>query len=399
MLYKKKKITNIFYLIIIILVLLLPINYLQKQIALHIPFISDLITYLIRFMYIIIIPSIWIFALINKRIMIDVYIMAFSLLLFLGITIIFFPQNIIFLNDIYISLLYSITIYMLIRTQLISLESIKRILIVSSRVLILLIVFITWIFGGLVYEDQYMSFSNALTIISLILLYSAISKKNYLDLIMFIIGSVMILIYGSRGGFIAIVLYLIILAAIFKRTKILLILGTSIIGFVIIHLFNFQDNIRITLSNLGIESRTIDFLSSNTLFYFDDRFKIYELLIREIVKNPIFGLGLAGDRYFLNIHFTGVNSTYAHNIILEIWLHYGLIIGTIIMSICIYIFFRGFIFNRIMSKDTKMFLFIFFVTSILQLFVSRSYLTEHNILFLLAISANTLNKQKGAGII
>lgn len=108
---------------------------------------------------------------------------------------------------------------------------------------------------------------------------------------------------------------------------------------------------------------------------------IAKIVIDNILNNNLWGHGIFGDRYFLD-------GTYAHNIFLEVWLDFGIILGTLVLLFLIVFITKTFL----RSNDKKLFL-LFFSLGFMPLLVSGSYLIS--IMFSILIGFLIMsNKQK-----
>lgn len=145
----------------------------------------------------------------------------------------------------------------------------------------------------------------------------------------------------------------------------------------------FVSTIITKMINLGIDSRTIEKLINGNLFKSNDRIMIYEYLISIILKKPVLGTGICGDRYFLPLRFTGTDATYAHNLFIEILVDYGLIIGSLLILLLLYIIIK-FLFKEI-DISRKAFFYVFFIIGFIQLMISRSWITEPNFFIFFSI--------------
>lgn len=81
----------------------------------------------------------------------------------------------------------------------------------------------------------------------------------------------------------------------------------------------------------GIQSRSALMLASGQVFSDSSRSKFYGTVWNSIVQHPR-GLGIAADRDILVQNgLDDSGQSYAHNIALELWIHFGLVIGSIIL--------------------------------------------------------------------
>jgi hypothetical protein len=204
-----------------------------------------------------------------------------------------------------------------------------------------------------------MSFSYAL-LLPILTLYS---KKNIYSLIASAFLFITILVIGSRGA--AIIFVLFIIYDIFqsnKKNAIILFILSGVLFFMIPLLAQW-------LENKGISSRTLNLLTSGNINHMAGRDYIYNKMINIFWSDPLTGIGLFGDRFYLK-------GSYSHNLILELFLNWGLIGATLI----IFFFLRKIVLTFKQSdKNYKIILVKYFFAGVLPLMVSGSYLTDYDL--------------------
>lgn len=140
--------------------------------------------------------------------------------------------------------------------------------------------------------------------------------------------------YGNRGSVLAIAAFLVfcILHYTKLRRKIALVLGISALAWLYVE---FQDIINILIVNvidkLGIHSRNLTLVLNNQITYSTHRMDEIWVYVFDAIKEKWWiGYGLCYDRVL-----SGDSSVYAHNLVLEVWLSFGMIIGTFILIVYI----------------------------------------------------------------
>lgn len=155
-------------------------------------------------------------------------------------------------------------------------------------------------------------------------------KKQIIYIISSIIFSVFILIYGNRGSILAIFLFMVY--CIFHYTSInkkIWILVLLTILFIIIFYNNdaILNLIIKIVDSFGVGSRNLHLLLNNQITYSTHRVdQIWVNVYAGIKENWLTGRGLCYDRVI-----NGSEDIYAHNLILEIWLTFGVIFGSILL--------------------------------------------------------------------
>jgi len=166
----------------------------------------------------------------------------------------------------------------------------------------------------------------------------ALNSRKILAWLCFIIGLIYAFAMGTRGPIIILVVY--ILAAFWihsKKSKIyktvlFLIFGGAAYFFYSSQLYN---GLLLIFKNFmvsnNLSTRIIDYLLSNEMVsYLSGRDEIYSVLIKKLLERPFFGYGIYGEWQF------GFYS--AHNMYLEVLLHFGIFIGIAILITLMIIF-------------------------------------------------------------
>jgi len=158
--------------------------------------------------------------------------------------------------------------------------------------------------------------------------------KKAIHLILAGISLVEILMGGSRGPLLGVMLMLVISYILYRKTlsklfRVLILCVALLI--MLLYLFLGMDaflmGIGVIFGKLGISSRTIEkLLSGSGALDGTGRDRLYGIAI-EMIKKGFWGYGAYGDRYVIGkVFWVG----YAHNIVLEMLIDFGWIFGTVI---------------------------------------------------------------------
>lgn len=316
------------------------------------------------------------------------------LLTFFGITtvflatFVFFPDNIPFFKE------YSIGFYMVKSLMAIFLifsydfdyKKLAKMLSVISIILGILLIYVANNFpliqivslNGLneTVKMNYMDFGLAMLLPSTVLLYSAYFYKSWIFGIFGVLFSLNVVILANRGSMLCIIIFL--LGFLFfkwrkyeMKKRIFFAVAVSSIFIVV---YEFKDKILILLNTLlvnnGYYSRTLDMLVSGNGSNDSGRALIYNIVEESIKKNWLFGNGIMGDRKVLKDAL--LQSTYSHNIILEILCSFGLIFGTILIIYAVYVIIFKLLFNNSLKEDVFLWLFLLMSIGLIPLFTSLS---------------------------
>ena len=139
------------------------------------------------------------------------------------------------------------------------------------------------------------------------------------------------------------------------------------------------------------ESRSLALLSQGRLLSFEGRGIFYGNAIKIIMENPLKIRGILSDRViFSNILNVEISTGYyTHNILLEILLEYGVLLGSVIIIYISYITIIAFRYvNKVMDSNIKALFCIFVGYVITSLMVSGSYVTDYLFWFFMGLMLN-----------
>lgn len=233
-------------------------------------------------------------------------------------------------------------------------------------------------------DSQYsMSLSYFTSIPTMFLLKDYFSKKNFKALVFSILGISIILLFGSRSYILPVVVYIFI--SLLRRVKTdlkspsKLTFKIALFILLIYLLFEYRGDIArklyFTLSDYGINSRTLELFINDDILNLSGRDEIYSVVVHEFLKNPFLGIGVGGSDYLTG---TGV-----HNMYLEIFVSLGLIVGTLVFIAILYVFIGG----LIKSKDyySHELIIIYACVVFPRGFIGGGLWTNHDLWRLLAI--------------
>lgn len=214
-----------------------------------------------------------------------------------------------------------------------------------------------------------MSHSYLMLVPTLIHITMLVVDKKIGALPFVIIDCLVILIVGSRGPFIVIGIYTVLLIFFYSKrvsTKVILLL-LCLLGIYFVFI-NGELTYNI-LTRLGIQGRTVDMLLMDHL-YDSGRSVIYETGRNMIDERPLFGWGLAGDTLYME------NGGYVHNIILEFQIDFGRFFG-ILLFIALNLLYL----IALYKSRFHWFVLFFVCLGYIPLFVSNSYLLSFDFYF------------------
>lgn len=251
-------------------------------------------------------------------------------------------------------------------------------------------------FGDIFSESYSQTMGYTFLPVCLILLDNIFNKIKIIDLFSFFISTILLIAMGARGPLGALAIYFCIRLLYF-------IVKSRFIGFIVFIIlcsilsiiFIFYNDILIMLRNLfteiGLSTRVVDALMNKNLLLDPIREKQY-LYIIELIKSNPFGYGVGYDRMLISEYMEGAYSAeisygwYSHNIILDLFLNFGVIIGTCLLLGLCYLLIRNIFLNK--NEEKKQIIFIFIALGLVPLFVSGYFLEDTFFMFLIGILLN-----------
>ncbi len=238
-----------------------------------------------------------------------------------------------------------------------------------------------------------MGYSYNMTVLIIISLILAITKKRVDCMLFFLFNFGVILIVGSRGIILCILISLMLMPLFYKIKRKNLLILTSIVAVLLIAVlimgFAFNNVIKSSRNMKALKEDAINVYNSlsgkgELKIRLSGREKYYGFILNKIAERPFSYKGIYSDRYYLAHHFGKSGEPimfgyYPHNIVLEILFQFGVLLGAMILLYFAYIIFNtGFKINK--SKN-RLYIILYIAIlsySVGQLMISGSYLTSNS---------------------
>lgn len=255
--------------------------------------------------------------------------------------------------------------------------------IISWTTAFLVFIYALAFFRGKFEIDSYsMGFSYG-CLLPMLILYT---RRKVFPVIVSLIIFIIIVSIGSRGAAIVFVVFVAIdLFLSRSRFRWFAIIASVLMIMLLPQLDSFLDTI-------GINSRTLRLLTEGNINYTSGRDEIYDKVVAAINEHPVLGLGLFGDRRYLN-------GAYCHNLFIEIYADFGVLFGTLIMLIGIIELFVSYRASRFGYRTMWL---VFALSGILPFMASSSYLIYNPLAILIGYSVlvnNNYKKERGNAIV
>lgn len=246
-------------------------------------------------------------------------------------------------------------------------------------------------------DENYMSFSyNYLTFV-IACYWMAVHKNNIFLWILAVAGTIVIVIAGCRGAIVCVGIYifceLLLNKKLHKVIKALIIIALVLVFF---NIENIMLNINTVLKEYDYESRTVELFFEGDIQNDSGRSKYTDAAIEVIENNPILGCGMAGSSYHLYVALhdmkpVGAVREYAHNLFLDIYMDYGILLGTVLIIWLIVQILMAYIRSRGTYSQT---VFFMLMSAILpKLMVSSTYVGEALFFMFLGLLININDKK------
>ena len=225
----------------------------------------------------------------------------------------------------------------------------------------------------LIVERGYsLTFGYDMLFVTLVFLYYGIIENNKKLLLLSMVGIGYIFTAGSRGPFIGLVIFCVLMFLKHLRTTkrnvaiVFFLSGCAVLFF--IYLDQILEGFIYWLNSLNVASRTLDMIINNVLLeQVSGRDLLWSTTIAKIYEQPLWGYGFLGERHFLYPLYYG---GYVHNIYLELLANFGVVLGSLI---ALYLLIGAI--KMLISCHDKVWLglFIIFFSMSTQLILSRSF--------------------------
>ena len=192
---------------------------------------------------------------------------------------------------------------------------------------------------------------------------------------------------GSRGPVVILLIFIVLYILVVRKYRYKRI-SYIFMGIAGISICIFYDKIFLLLANIsakmGMSVRIFDKLAGNVFWQSSGRSDILESLFYAIEKKPLIGYGMGGDYGLLN--------TYSHNLAVELWVSYGIIIGTALLLLAVAVLWKGI--NAAAGTNEKIITSVLICSCFFKLFFSGTYLNETYIMFLFGICVAAMRRSK-----
>ena len=234
-------------------------------------------------------------------------------------------------------------------------------------------------------DNMVLSYSVLFPTMYLYYYFSRTKKK--IDLLFFLIGVGMILMLGTRGPLVCLIVFLLVFLFLnYRHNAVMTINLLLALGIFYIFLRPIMIILMFLARIVGLSTRIFEkFLEDELIDYENSsgRNKIQEILWSYISNDRGgIGYGLGSDR------IVGLENAYAHNLVYEIWMDFGLYIGSILLIL--FVLFITKVFRKAYGSEKFNLFLILLIWSVGHLMLSGSYLQDFQVYFFIGYCVNIL---------
>lgn len=219
--------------------------------------------------------------------------------------------------------------------------------------------------------------------------YYAKKKTNILNVALTVFGAFYLMLLGTRGAALMMLLcvgWTLVMGRNSKKVFVRIIgLCGVVAAFIMSPLYEaFILWMYKMAQDLGLSVRIFDKLLSAGQMDSSGRDALAETLMASVKAHTFWGTGLCSDRIMVGV--------YAHNIALELWVEFGVIIGTIILIALIVTLLRGYLCSA--GSAEKGLIIALICSSFLKLFLSGSFMDDRWFFALIGLCVGAIRKSK-----
>lgn len=215
-----------------------------------------------------------------------------------------------------------------------------------------------------------------------------LKKATIVNVTLSSMGIILITFLGSRGPLICVSLAVLVYLVLFKSFKRPVLSWGLIIATFLLVAINLENIILFLYDladNAGLSVRVFEKFLEGSLSNPSSRNVLADKLSQMIAEKPFLGNGLFSDRVAID--------TYAHNIAIELWLDFGIVLGTAILGGMLFILAKTSLLLKKHRDYALLFIPLLF-SGFIKLFLSNSYLEEMYLFLLLGVAVNFARAHK-----
>ena len=222
--------------------------------------------------------------------------------------------------------------------------------------------------------------------------YFLMKNFKWRRLVLFFLAAVCLLMMGTRGPILCLLVFMITTIILTIRSqKPLVVLGMVMLCLLLLFFGSLTDLLiewsYSIADTFGLSTRVLDKMLSGHIADSSGRIYIRKRILYYLAETRILGLGIYGDLFVSE-------GMYAHNLILELWAHFGYYIGTLlVVALCVFITRGAICCVKLKDENAKLIVFLLLCCCV-KLLVSSSYLREPLLWALLGYTTALLREKR-----
>ena len=214
-------------------------------------------------------------------------------------------------------------------------------------------------------------------------------KPNWYNVTLSVFGVIYLLMLGTRGAALIVLINIAWNLVTGRNSKKviarILVLFAAVITFVSSSLFDSAVLwLYMMAQKVGLSIRILDKILGGSQGGTSGRDLLTEKLMASVKEHFLFGTGLCSDRMLVG--------TYAHNILVELWVDFGVIIGTVLLAWMAYTFIQSLCKGS--NTEEKGLIVTLICASFMKLFLSSTYMDTAFLFLLIGLCVGTNRKAK-----
>lgn len=248
--------------------------------------------------------------------------------------------------------------------------------------------------------DQSLGYENVMPFF--VFWVSFLKTKKIINIVVPLLSFLLILMSGSRGPILCVVLGMALSIIIYNGFKIknlfyFLILAAFFFFFYSSYYVEVFSWLLEHFGNLSVSTRSVEIFLTNSLDDDEGRYRLLGIAKDYVLSHPLYGTGLLNDRsYMYGIYRSDVTTipfgAYCHNVFYEVMMQFGAYPGMALILLFLYAIYDKF--KKSISVDERVFYCVILSVSFFPLFVSHSYLTFPHFYILLGLLFSNIRKQE-----
>lgn len=221
--------------------------------------------------------------------------------------------------------------------------------------------------------------------------YWMIERRTVSSVIFFLLGFLLQISMANRGSIVCLISFILIYIVVvrFVKQKVSTKIAVSLAGVLVIVFFEpIALALYALMSSLNLNTRVLDFVFSENFIQSEGRDTITEAVWSTFKDDMLKTHGIGGENQ--------LDIIYAHNIMLEWWFSFGIILGSFFMIALIYLLVKAF---RKATGISLAFLLLLLTSGLECLFMSGTYLMTPLFFMLIGYAVNCIRNTKHLNVV